>query len=113
MLTLIAKKIMPNGLTLIDYKLVSVLTLIANKIVPIGLVLIDYKLVSVLTLIANEIVPISLSLIDYKLVSVLTLIVDEILSSLTLIAKLHGAVPGLIQFWTKYITLHLMFLVHA
>ena len=41
------------------------LTLIAIKIVPIGLALIDYKLVSLLTLIANEMVPIGLALIDY------------------------------------------------
>ena len=32
---------MLSGLALIDYKLVSVLTLIADKIVPIGLALID------------------------------------------------------------------------
>ena len=50
------EKIVPIGLALIDYKLVSVLTLITDKIVPIGLALIDYKLVSVLTLIADEIV---------------------------------------------------------
>ena len=42
-------KIMPIGLALIDYMLVSVLTLIADKIMPIGLALIDYMLVSVLT----------------------------------------------------------------
>ena len=51
------------------YSLVSVLTLIADKIVPIGLALIDYKLMSVFTLIADEIVPIGLASIDYKLVS--------------------------------------------
>ena len=41
----------------------SVLTSIADEIVPIGLVLIEYKLVSVLTSIADEIVPIGLALI--------------------------------------------------
>ena len=39
--------IMPTGLALIDYKLLSVLSLIADEIMPIGLALIDYKLVSV------------------------------------------------------------------
>ena len=41
----------------------SVLTSIPDDIVPIGLVLIEYKLVSVLTSIAEEIVPIGLALI--------------------------------------------------
>jgi len=40
MLTSIADKIVPIGLALIVYKLVSVLTSIADKIVPIGLELI-------------------------------------------------------------------------
>ena len=52
------------------------------KIMPIGLALIDYKLVSVLTWIADKIMPIGL-------VSVLTLIAEEIVFCLTLIAKLE------------------------
>ena len=45
------------------------LTLIADEIVPIGLALIVYKLVSVLKLKADEIVPISLALIVHDNVS--------------------------------------------
>ena len=48
--------ILPIGLALIVYMLVSVLTSIADKIVPIGLALIAYKLVSVLTLISCPLV---------------------------------------------------------
>jgi len=40
-----------------------------KEIVPIGLALIVYKLVSVLTSIADEIMPIGLALIVHKLVS--------------------------------------------
>jgi len=72
MLTFIAEEIMPSGLALIVYSLVSVLTLIAERIVPIGLALIVYSHVSVLILIADEIVPISLAWIVYSLMSVLT-----------------------------------------
>ena len=48
----------------------SVLKLIADEIVPIGLALIDYELVSVLTLIADKIITIGLAFIHYMLVSV-------------------------------------------
>ena len=41
-LTFIAEEIVPSGLALIVYYLVSVLTLIAERIVPIGLALIVY-----------------------------------------------------------------------
>ena len=47
----------------------SVLTSIADEIVPVGLALIVYQLVSVLTSIADKIVPIGLALIVYTLVS--------------------------------------------
>ena len=48
-MTSIADKIVPIGLALIVYKLVSVLIYLADKIVPIGLALIAYNVVSVLT----------------------------------------------------------------
>ena len=56
-------------------------------IVPIGLALIVYELVSVLTLIADEILSIGLALIVYELVSVLTLIADEIVSGFDIDSK--------------------------
>ena len=40
--TFIADEIVPSGLALIDYKLVSVFTFIADEIVPIGLAMKDY-----------------------------------------------------------------------
>ena len=58
-LTLITEEIiMPIGLALIVYSLMSVLTLITEEIMASGLALIVYSLVSVLTLIAEEIVPV-------------------------------------------------------
>ena len=71
----------------------SVLTLIAHKIVPIGLALIDYKLMSVLTLIADEIVPIGLASIDYKLVSGFD-IVSKVRLSCAWIDTILGKVLG-------------------
>ena len=41
-----AHEIMPSGLALIVYYLVSLLTSIGDEIAPIGLVLIEYELVS-------------------------------------------------------------------
>ena len=49
MLAFIADEIMPSGLALIVYSLVSVLAFIADEIMPSGLALIVYSLVSVLT----------------------------------------------------------------
>ena len=67
MWTLIANGIMPIGLALIVYELVSVL--IANGIMPIGLTLIVTRLCPVLKLIADGIVPIGLALIVHMIVS--------------------------------------------
>ena len=53
MLTLIADEILPIGLTLIVYKLVSVLTSKADEIVPIGLVLLVHDIDSKVKLICN------------------------------------------------------------
>ena len=80
------------------------LTSIAYDIVPIGLALIVYELVSVLTLIAGEIMPVGLALIVHKLVSVLTSIAymiscplvwhqDSLRASVRLTSTVHEIVP--------------------
>ena len=46
MLTLIADEIVPIGLALIVYKLVSVLTSKADEVMPIGLVLLVHEIMS-------------------------------------------------------------------
>ena len=61
-------------------KIMSCLTFITEEIImPIGLALIVYSLMSVLTLITEEIMASGLALIVYSLVSVLTLIAEEIM----------------------------------
>ena len=60
-MTLITKEIVPSGLALIVYSLVSALTLLVNEIVDeivsSSLALIVYSDVAVFTLIAEEILP--------------------------------------------------------